>query len=81
VWDAIEGHRKHLESTGEFERRRRDRVLREVEDMVSARLREDVASKFEEGSLEDLAGDLVARRTDPYRATDMLVARLGKEAP
>jgi LAO/AO transport system kinase len=79
VWDAIEGHRKHLESTGEFERRRRDRVLREVEDMVSARLRAEVASMFEQGSLEEVAADLVSRRIDPYRATDMLMTRLGKE--
>jgi LAO/AO transport system kinase len=81
LWDAIEGHRKHLESTGEFERRRRQRVLREVEDMVSARLRARVAGMFEEGALEELADDLVAREVDPYAATDILVARLGKEAP
>jgi LAO/AO transport system kinase len=81
LWDAIDGHRKHLESTGEFERRRGQRVLREVEDMVSARLRARVAGMFEEGALEELADDLVARTVDPYAATDILVARLGKEAP
>jgi LAO/AO transport system kinase len=79
VWEAIEGHRKHLESTGEFERRRRQRVLREVEDMVSARLRARVASMFEEGALEELAEDLAQRRIDPYRATDMLMESLSEE--
>jgi LAO/AO transport system kinase len=81
LWDAIESHRKHLESSGAFERRRRDRTLREVEDLVSARLRHLVASMFEKGVLEELADDLVQRRIDPYKATDMLVTRLGKEAP
>jgi LAO/AO transport system kinase len=79
VWEAIEGHRKHLESTGEFERRRRQRVLSEVEDMVSARLRARVATMFEEGALEELAEDLAHRRIDPYRAADMLLENLGEE--
>ena len=80
LWDAIESHRKHLESTGEFERKRRQRILREVEAMVSARLRERVAAMFEQGALEEMADDLTARRMDPYRATDILVSTLGKEA-
>lgn len=79
LWDAIESHRKHLESTGEFEGKRRQRILRAVEDLVSARLRERVASMFEEGALEEIADDLVERRMDPYRATDILVSTLGKE--
>jgi LAO/AO transport system kinase len=80
LWDAIESHRKHIESAGEFDRRRGERVLREVEGMVSARLRQQVASMFKEGALDEIADDLVNRRMDPYRATDILVGRLGKEA-
>lgn len=78
LWDAIDSHRKHLESTGELERRRRRRLLREVEDMVSLRLRERIDARLEEGDLESLADDLVARRIDPYAATDMLVSKLGE---
>ena len=74
--DAIESHRKHLESTGEFEKRRRQRILREVEGMVSARLRQRMSSMFEQGALEELADDLTSRRMDPYRATDILVSEL-----
>jgi LAO/AO transport system kinase len=79
LWDAIEGHRKHLESSGELERRRRARILREVEDMVSVRLRSRVADMLEAGALEELADDLVARRVDPYRATAMLVERVASK--
>jgi GTPase len=76
VWEAIESHRKHLESSGELERKRRRRILREVEEMVSVRLRARAADLLETGALEALADDLVGRRVDPYRAADMLVERL-----
>jgi len=79
LWDAIEAHRKHLESSGELERRRRARILREVEDMVSVRLRARVADMLEAGALEDLADDLVGKRVDPYRATAMLVERVASK--
>jgi LAO/AO transport system kinase len=82
LWEAIERHRKHLESTGELERRRRRRILREVEDMVSVRVRHRVADLLERGALESLGDDLTARRVDPYRATDMLVDQMtAKERP
>ncbi|HYZ11343.1 MAG TPA: methylmalonyl Co-A mutase-associated GTPase MeaB, partial [Actinomycetota bacterium] len=76
LWEAIEAHRKHLESTRELERRRRSRILREVEDMVSVRLRARAAELLERGALESVADDLVARRVDPYRAADILVERM-----
>ncbi|HJV04877.1 MAG TPA: methylmalonyl Co-A mutase-associated GTPase MeaB [Actinomycetota bacterium] len=76
LWEAIESHRKHLEAGGELERRRRDRIVGEVEAMVAARLRERAAAILEEGELERLADDLASRSVDPYRATDMLVERM-----
>lgn len=77
--EAIEGHRKHQESTGDLERKRRGRILREVEEMVSVRLRERVADVLGKGDLESLADDLAAGRVDPYRATDILVQRVGRD--
>ena len=79
VWDAVERHRKHLEGTGQLERKRRDRLLREVEEMVLARLRARMAATLEAGALEATAEALVARRVDPYRAVDMLLHTLGEE--
>ena len=76
LWEAIEAHRKHLESTGELERRRRSRLLHEVEDMVSVRLRARAAELLEQGALESVTDDLVARRVDPYRAADILLERM-----
>jgi LAO/AO transport system kinase len=76
LWEAIEDHRKHLEGTGQLEGKRRNRLLREVEEMVLARLRRTMASTLEAGALEELGDDLVARRIDPYRATDILLEKL-----
>jgi LAO/AO transport system kinase len=79
LWEAIERHRKHLESTGEIDRRRRRRILREVEDMVSVRLRQRAADLLERGVLDSLGDDLAARRVDPYRATAILMERVAAE--
>jgi LAO/AO transport system kinase len=79
LWEAIERHRKQLESTGELDRRRRRRILREVEDMVSVRLRQRAADLLEKGVLDSLADELAARRVDPYRATAILMERVAAE--
>jgi LAO/AO transport system kinase len=76
LWEAVERHRKHLEATGQLEGKRRERILKEVEEMVLARLRRRMAATLEEGALEELGDDLMARRIDPYRATDILLDRL-----
>jgi LAO/AO transport system kinase len=79
LWDAIDSHRKHLESSGRLEERRRRRLLGEVEDMVAVRLRDRIDARLQEGDLEALADDLVSRRIDPYGAVDMLMEKLGEE--
>ncbi len=77
LWEAIEGHRKHLEASGELEQRRRTRLLEEVEDMVGLRLRRNVAGILERNE-DGLADDLAARKVDPYRASEVLVSRLSR---
>jgi LAO/AO transport system kinase len=79
LWEAIESHRKYLEAGGELERKRRARLLREVEEMVSVRLRDRAAAMLERGAMEKLADDLVSRRIDPYRAADILMGEVGRE--
>jgi LAO/AO transport system kinase len=79
LWEAVERHGKHLEATGLLEGKRRGRILKEVEEMVLARLRRRMAATLEEGALEELGDDLMARRVDPYGATDILLARLSTE--
>jgi len=73
LWDAIQQHREHQESTGELEAKRDRRVLEEVKNMVAFRLREQVAGKV----ADQLAADLATRRLDPYRAAEIILERVG----
>jgi LAO/AO transport system kinase len=74
LWDAIEAHRKHLESTGAIERLRTARLLAEVETMAAQQVRERLRRDI--GPDSELARDLADRRVDPYRAAAILMDRL-----
>jgi LAO/AO transport system kinase len=81
LWEAIEKHRAHLESTGGLEARRRARALAEVENMVAATLRARAAAFLSDGGGADLVDALVAGKMDPYRAGATLVDRITKGTP
>jgi LAO/AO transport system kinase len=77
LWEAIERHRKHGDASGELEARRSRRVLAEVQSMVAFRLGERAAAVLDEGAgRKGLAADLAARRVDPYRAAEILLAEV-----
>lgn len=74
VWSAVESHRAYLESSGELERGRRSRLLREVESRAVETVRERARGVLAaDGSFIE---DLTARRTDPYRAAAILERRI-----
>jgi LAO/AO transport system kinase len=74
LWDALESHRAHLEASGELERGRRGRLLREVESLSLEKLRGRAHELLAaDGSL---AADLTERRTDPYRTAAILEERI-----
>jgi LAO/AO transport system kinase len=77
LWEAISGHRAHLEESGQLEVRRRRRILEEVESMVALRLRARTAGLLDQGAEAELADDLAARRIDPYRVADILLEKVG----
>lgn len=71
---AIDGHRRHLEESGEMDRRRRRivemRVLKTAEDLVRSRF-----TGRREGKLADLLERVMARQTNPHAAAiDLLAA-------
>ena len=76
LWDSIDRHRKHLESTGSLGEKRRRRLLAEVEGMVALRLRDRVTAMLDGGVNSDLAQGLMSREIDPYAAS----ARLAEQA-
>ncbi len=74
LWDEILHHREHLERSGRLAELRRARLLREVESLATEWLRERVTGRLELS--DDLSGDLIERRTDPYRAAAILMGRI-----
>ena len=77
LWATIEDHRAHVEASGALAAKRRGRLLREVESLAAERFRAVAAGTLQGDTA--LAGDLTARRIDPYAAAAMLV-RLAAEA-
>jgi LAO/AO transport system kinase len=74
LWEAIEGHRAHQETTGGLQAGRRARLLREVESLTTEELRSRVRAHLEADPA--LAEDLAERRLDPYRAAALIMARV-----
>jgi LAO/AO transport system kinase len=74
VVEKIDAHRAWMESSGELNRRRVRRARDEIEAIAVTALRArwgDVHSRTE---LDDLADQVVAGKTDPYAAADVLLA-------
>jgi len=79
LWEAMARHRAHLEETGQLEQKRRGRLLREVEGLAGERLRGGIRDALARD--RELADEVAARATDPYRAADILIERLTRAEP
>ena len=79
LWEAIERHHEYGTRSGELERRRRLRVVAEVQAMVAERLGRRAAALLAARE-EGLAADLAERRIDPYRAAAILLAEVAAPA-
>lgn len=73
VWDAIAGHRAHLESSGVLDERRRRRSLDELRRVVTARLDQRGRRAAGEARYHALVADVVAHRMDPWTAADEIL--------
>jgi LAO/AO transport system kinase len=80
VWAAVSDHRRHLESSGELEARRRRRVVDEMREIVVRTIEARAYTAAGADELERLADDVVARRRDPYDAASVIVDRLAPGA-
>jgi LAO/AO transport system kinase len=76
VLEKVAAHREWLESSGEGRRRRIERAAREVEAIALASLRERMGDVHGSAALASLGEQVVAGKTDPFRAADELLARL-----
>ena len=78
---AIDRHAAWLERHGELAARRRRRAAGEIEAIVLGALRVRVGDLRGGATLDGLAADVVAGRTDPYTAADRLLDALSGRRP
>jgi LAO/AO transport system kinase len=71
---ALDRHVAHLRGSGQLEARRLRRAREEIEAIAVTSLRERWGDVHARTELDDLAGQVVAGRTDPYAAADELLA-------
>ncbi len=73
LMEALQGHRKFLETSGRFESYRKDRVAHSFENLLKDKLFYMVMSKLKEnGTYEKLLEDMFTKRKDPYSVIDKL---------
>ena len=73
LWVALLAHEHHLVSTGLLERRRADRLARELQDIVAERLHERARSLCAGDEYDRLHDAVLERRLDPWSASDQLL--------
>jgi LAO/AO transport system kinase len=67
LWQAIETHRRHLESSGRFHERRRERTYRETLRLIHSELFRVVKEQLQEsGKLDRIVEEILDRKRDPY---------------
>jgi LAO/AO transport system kinase len=76
LWMRIQQHRSYLESSGQFETRRRDRLERQIIEIADRRVREKLLQpKRETGQFQDLLDRVLAREVDPYSVAEQMIGR------
>jgi LAO/AO transport system kinase len=74
LFDAVAGHRAHLEEQGSLETRRRARLRDEVRGIVLARLAAAADAHCAGDRFEQVLARVAARELDPYAAAEELAA-------
>ncbi|MGN6473908.1 MAG: methylmalonyl Co-A mutase-associated GTPase MeaB, partial [Mycobacteriales bacterium] len=72
--EELDRHRAWLGESGELDKRRRRRAAEEIEALAVTALRERMGDLRGGELLDDLAGEVLAGKTDPYAAADRLIA-------
>lgn len=74
LWIRIEQHRGYLERSGELERRRRQRLEREIVAIAEQRIRRQVLEpRTDTPEFGQILDAVLARQVDPYAAADALL--------
>ena len=71
VVEAIERHREHLQTTGKWAERERDRSRHEIAQLLQARLMAQLEDEVPAEERERLIAAVASREIDPYAAVDL----------
>jgi len=74
VWEVVNEHRRHLETSDRLDEKRRRRLEDELRGIVAARLEQEAFRRCQGQEFERLLDALRSRRTDPYTAAETLVS-------
>jgi len=74
VVEAIVAHRDYLKESGEWMVREQDRSRQEIEQLLQARLLEQLRQEVPQAERDELIAAVAARETDPYTASRRLLA-------
>lgn len=67
LWQAIDNHRRHLESSGQFLEKRRQRAHHETLRMIHNGLFQVIQGRLEDsGRMDQIVADILDRKRDPY---------------
>jgi LAO/AO transport system kinase len=73
LWTSVVAHREYLRASGELHRRRKRRLVAELQRVLTWRLERDVKAMRGGSLFEEVAGLVVAGRIDPYQGAERLV--------
>jgi LAO/AO transport system kinase len=73
LWDTIGRHRAHQMEQGLLAEARRDRLIREFDQILVARVREQIGSAKASDRFAEITASMVAGDLDPYEAADRLL--------
>jgi LAO/AO transport system kinase len=73
LWSAVVAHGDYLRSSGEIDRRRRRRLVAELQRVLTWRLERDVKAMRGGSLFEEVAALVLAGQIDPYEGSERLV--------
>jgi LAO/AO transport system kinase len=77
LWGRVIDHRSYLASSGELERRRRERLIGELERVLMWKFERRARSLESGEAFSSVRDRLLERSIDPYEAADQLLSNLG----
>jgi LAO/AO transport system kinase len=77
LWEQINAHRATIEADGTLAKRREQRTRQELSEIVATRLGQRARELCEGDVWERAAGEVLARRLDPWSAADLMLNPVG----